>query len=127
MHDDLQSAGPLMAGMRSCRQCGAMLTTRLDHAAFCSPDCRATWNRERMGEAGALAWSVAAMSEATGQLALVSPGDLPQALGALADAVWWITMVDATLVRHHLRIYEEAFATSGPAARFRTGQTLAAL
>src|SRR5262252_2435375 len=116
-----------MAAKRTCQQCGAALEPQLDHAQFCRPSCRATWNRERMGEAGALAWSVAAMSEATGRLALVSAGDLPQALGALGEAVWWITMVDATLVRHHLRIYEEAFATSGPAARFRTGQTLAAL
>jgi hypothetical protein len=63
-----------------------------------------------MGEAGALAWSVAAMAEATGRLALVMAGDTPLALTVLGEAVWWITMVDATLLRHHLRIYEEAFA-----------------
>ena len=116
-----------MAGSRSCRQCGAALAARLDHAWFCGPDCRATWNRERMGEAAALTWSVAAMSEATGQLALVRARDLPQALAALGEAVRWITTVDATLVRHHLDIYQEMFAASGPPERFRTGYTLAGL
>ena len=116
-----------MAGTGSCRQCSAVLAAPLDHAPFCRPECRATWNRERMGEAGALAWSVAAMSEATGRLALVRTGDVPQALAAVEEAVWWITMVDATLMRHHLDVYEGVLGASGAAERFRTGQTLAGL
>ena len=116
-----------MAGLQRCQLCGAVLAAGLDHAPFCSPRCRAAWNREGMGDAGTLAWSVAAMSEATGRLALVRAGALPLALTALREAVWWITMVDATLVRHHLRIYEEAFEASGRAERFRTGQTLTGL
>ena len=116
-----------MAGSRRCRQCGAVIAARLNGAAFCSPDCRAAWNRERMGEAGDLVWSVAAMSEATGRLALMSAGDLLHALAALGEAVWWITAVDDTLVAHHLRVYEEVIAASGPAERLRAGQTLAGL
>lgn len=116
-----------MEDSRRCRQCGALLAARLDRALFCSADCRAFWNRERMGEAGALTWSVAAMSEVTGRLTLMRAGDLTQALAVLGEAVWWITMVDDTLVRHHLSIYEKVLAASGAAERFRTGQTLAGL
>jgi hypothetical protein len=53
-------------------------------------------------EASALAWSLTAMSEAAGRLPGAKVSDRPRALAAIGEAVWWITMVDATLVRHHL-------------------------
>ncbi len=27
--------------------------------------------------------------------------DLPQALAVISEAVWWVTMVDATVIRYH--------------------------
>jgi hypothetical protein len=78
-------------------------------------------------EASALAWSVTAMSEATGRLGQVKARDKQQALAAIGEAVWWITMVDATLVRHHLGIYDAAMAALEPAERVLIEQTLTGL
>jgi len=93
-------------------------------------DRRAGWDREQVGdpavEASALAWSLTAMSEATGRLAGVKAWDRPRAFAAIGEAVWWITMVDATLVRHHPGIYDAARATQGPAQGL-VDQTLAGL
>jgi anti-sigma B factor antagonist len=116
---------------RSCEQCGAVFVPLREHARFCSADCRANWNREHMGdpavEAAALAWAVTAMSEATGRLSAVEVWDQPRALAAIAEAVWWITMVDATLVRHRQGAYDAAMAARAPAERRLIEQTLAGL
>ena len=50
-----------------------------------------------------------------------------QAFAAIAEAVWWVTMVDATLVRHHLDAYDGVIAGQVPADRQQTEQTLAGL
>ena len=116
---------------RSCEQCGAAFVPQREHARFCSADCRAAWNRAHMGdpavEASALAWSLSAMSEATGRLPGVKVWDRPRALAAIGEAVWWITMVDATLVRHHPGIYEAVMAAEASAQRAVIEQTLAGL
>ena len=49
----------------------------------------------------ALAWSITAMSDTTERLARVRTADQPRAFVVIGEAVWWVTMVDATLVRHH--------------------------
>jgi anti-anti-sigma factor len=120
--------GPL-AERRSCEQCGAVFVPRREHARFCSGDCRAVWNRQHLGdpavEASALTWSIAAMSEATGRLPAVKVWDQEQAFAAIGEAVWWITMVDATLVRHHSRIYDRVLAAHAPDERQRIEETLA--
>jgi hypothetical protein len=67
------------------------------------------------------------MSEATGRLSAVKPWHQEQALAAIGEAVWWITMVDATLLRHHQRAYDAALAASTPAGRQHIEQTLAGL
>jgi len=77
-------------------------------------------------EASALAWSLTAMNEATGRLAEVKAWDRPRAVAAIGEAVWWITMVDATLVRHHPGIYDAARAAQAPADGL-TDQTLAGM
>jgi anti-sigma B factor antagonist len=119
-----------VADSRACEQCGTGFVPLREHARFCSADCRAAWNREHMGdpavEASALQWSVTAMSEATGRLAGVKVWDRPRALAAIGEAVWWITMVDATLVRHHPGLYDAARAAQGPAEGL-IDQTLAGL
>jgi len=43
--------------------------------------------------------------------------DLPQALAVVSEAVWWVTMVDATMVRYHVAAYDRALAVLDPAAR----------
>jgi hypothetical protein len=35
----------------------------------------------------------------------------------IGEAVWWVTIVDATLVRHHLDVYDGALAARPPAER----------
>jgi hypothetical protein len=89
------------------------------------------WNREHAGVAAAplaaIDWSVTAMSETTARLALAGSWDLPRAAAAVGEAVWWVTLVDATLVRYHPRNYENALAGKPPARRRETEETLAGL
>jgi hypothetical protein len=122
--------GPVADG-RSCEQCGALFVPQREHARFCGPGCRAEWNREHMGdpavEVSALAWSITALSEATALLPAVKVWDQPAALAAIGEAVWWITMVDATLVRHHPDVYGAMRTAQAPAERLLIKQTLAGL
>jgi hypothetical protein len=41
--------------------------------------------------------------------------------------VWWITIVDATLVRHHARVYDATMAAQASAERRLIEQTLAGM
>jgi len=88
------------------------------------------WNREHAGLAAAPAvaidWSVTAMSEAAGKLALAASWQLPRLAAAVGEATWWVTLVDATLVRYHPREYEKALASSD-IRRERTEQALEGL
>lgn len=118
------------AEVRECAQCGNQFTPGREHARFCSARCRMTWNDEHVGvpaaPAAAIDWSVAAMTEAAQRLSSPGPRDLPHLADAIADAVWWVTLVDATLVRYHPRNYETTLA--GRSARRReTEQTLEGL
>jgi hypothetical protein len=66
------------------------------------------------------------MTEAAGRLAAAGISDQPRMAAAVAEAVWWVTLVDATLVRYHPRGYETALA--GKAVRRRkTEETLEGL
>lgn len=122
--------GPV-AERRSCAQCGAVFVPQREHARFCTAGCRAAWNREHLGdpadEVSALAWSITAMSEATGRLAGVTVWERVQAVAAIGEAVWWITMVDGTLMRHHPGVYEAVLADQAPAERPLIEETLAGL
>jgi hypothetical protein len=73
------------------------------------------WNREHAGVAAAPAvaidWSVTAMTEATERLAAATAWDLNRLGTAVGETVWWITLVDATLVRYHPNDYETALAS----------------
>lgn len=117
--------------IRTCEQCGTAFVPLREHARFCSVDCRAAWNCEHLGDpavqASALEWSITAMSEATGRLAAVKVWDRLRALAAIEETVWWTTMVDATLVRHHRDVYEAVLAARHPAERQQTEATLAGL
>ncbi len=61
-------------------------------------------------ESSALDWSITAMRDATGRLRRASPWDRPRALAVISEAVWWVTIVDATLVRYHSDAYDSALA-----------------
>jgi hypothetical protein len=88
------------------------------------------WNREHAGVAAAPAvaidWSVIAMTEAAGRLAVAGAWDLHRVAAAVGETVWWVTLVDATLVRYHPRDYETALA-SKEVRRRKTEGTLEGL
>ena len=65
----------------------------------------------------ALAWSVAAMSGALRRIGDASGADVPEAVAAATEAVWWVTVVDAAITRHCPAAYRGALAALDPAAR----------
>ena len=108
-----------------------LFTPRREHARFCCSPCRAAWNREQVGDplagASALMWSITAMSLTTSRLPRVRPADRPRAFAVIGEAVWWITIVDATLVRHYPQPYDTVMAGQSPAERLLIEETLAGL
>ena len=75
----------------------------------------------------ALDWSLAAMCEATGRLSRVQAWDRPRVCWAVGDAVWWVTIVDATLVRYHPVAYDCVLARRATAEPWLIEDTLAGL
>ena len=76
----------------------------------------------------ALQWSISAMSDTTERLARVEGWDQPRAFVLIGEAVWWVTIVDATLVRYHLvGAYDAVLADQTPAERRLIEGTLAGL
>ena len=120
-----------MADIRDCEQCSTSFVPRREHARFCSARCRVAWNREHTGDlktgASALAWSVTAMSDTAERLPRVRAWNRPRAFAVIGEAVWWVTMVDATLVRHHPEAYDAVMASQTPAQRQLVEGTLAGL
>jgi hypothetical protein len=120
-----------MAEERFCEQCGTGFVPRREHARFCSVLCRVEWNRDHVGDpaagASALQWSITAMSETAEWLPAVGVWDRGRAFVAIGEAVWWITMVDATLVRHHLAAYDSVMASQAVTERRLIEETLAGL
>ncbi len=120
-----------MTDTRTCEQCGTSFTPRREHARFCSPRCRVAWNRcqasEPPAETGALGWSITAMLETTDRLQQAGGWDRADGLTVISEAVWWVTMVDATLVRYHLDVYSEVLARQPAAQRRMTEDTFGGL
>jgi hypothetical protein len=110
-----------MTETRECEQCGAVFAPRREHARFCSARCRVAWNRQHVGdppaEAGALGWTIAAMRDTVDRLLRARTSDQPHGFAAISEAVWWVTMVDASLVRYHPDVYDAALARRGVAER----------
>src|SRR5436305_7425520 len=110
-----------MADIRTCEQCDTQFMPRREHARFCSARCRAAWNREHTGDpkAGmsALRWSITTMSDTTQRLPRMAAADRPRAFAVIGEAVWWVTIVDATLVRHHPGAYDAVLTGQAPAER----------
>ncbi len=120
-----------MADIRNCEQCGTSFAPRREHARFCCVGCRTAWNREHAGDPeggeSALLWSVTAMSEATARLARGRAGNRARAITVISEAVWWVTIVDARLVRHHALAYDDVMAGQAAAQRALVEGTLAGL
>ncbi len=120
-----------MADIRDCEQCGTQFAPRREHARFCSVRCRVAWNREHVGDlaagARALQWGITAMSDSTGRLPRVRAGDRARAFAAIGEAVWWVTIVDATLVRHQPGAYDAVLAAHDPAEGRLIEESLAGL
>jgi hypothetical protein len=106
---------------RTCEQCGIVFTPRREHALFCSAACRIAWNQEHTqgprAQVSALDWSIIAMRDAVERLATERAPDQVRGFEVIGDAVWWVTLVDATLVRYRHRVYEAALRAQGPAGR----------
>ena len=89
------------------------------------------WNRDHVDDpaagASALQWSITAMSETAERLPGVGVWDRGRAFAAIGEAVWWITIVDATLVRHHLAAYDGVMTSQTVAERRLIEGTLAGL
>jgi hypothetical protein len=72
------------------------------------------WNREntseRMAEASALDWSVTAMRDVTGRLVRLRARARPRAFALISEAVWWVTIVDGTLLRYDPEAYDGVLA-----------------
>ena len=104
---------------------------RREHARFCSARCRVAWNRQNIGERAAemsaLDWSITAMGEATTRLARVRPWEPARAWAAVSDAVWWVTIVDATVVRYYPEVYDGVLGCLPPAECRLVEDTLAGL
>jgi hypothetical protein len=120
-----------MADIRNCEQCGTAFAPRREHARFCSAECRVAWNDENTSDqkAGmsALDWSIAAMGESTERLSLARAWDRARAFGAVSEAVWWVTIVDATLVRYYPDIYDDVLCGQVNGERDLVDDTMAGL
>ena len=82
---------------------------------------------ERTAEMNALAWSITAMKEATERLPRVRARDSSKAFAVVGEAVWWVTIVDATMVRYHADTYDQVLDQQTAAERELIEQTLAGL
>jgi hypothetical protein len=120
-----------MADLRNCEQCGTAFTPRREHGRFCSARCRVAWNRREdtapPTDASALLWSITAMSDTTDKLPRIRGLDRPRAFAVIGEAVWWVTIVDSTLVRYHPEAYDGALGARPPAERKLIEDTLAGL
>jgi hypothetical protein len=67
------------------------------------------------------------MREVTGRLLRARARDRPRALAVVSEAVWWVTIVDGTLVRYHPETYDAVLRRHAPAERQLIEGTLAGL
>ena len=67
------------------------------------------------------------MLETTDRLQQAGGWDRADGLTVISEAVWWVTMVDATLVRYHLDVYGDILARQPAAQRKMTEDTFGGL
>jgi hypothetical protein len=104
---------------------------RFGQGPFHSPECRVAWNRDHSRNAAAedqaLEWSIAGMREVTERLCVCRPADEAAAFAAVGEAVWWVTIIDARLVRQYTDLYGGVLETYIAAKRPVIEGTLAGL
>jgi hypothetical protein len=96
---------------RPCDQCGTLFVPRREHARFCSAECRVAWNQDNkaadpVADVNALAWSITGMKDAADRVSQARAWDQARAFSVISEAVWWVTIVAATLVRYHPEVYD---------------------
>lgn len=110
-----------MADTRTCEQCGTVFTPRREHARFCSVRCRITWNRQHAGSLAAsqdtLDWAITAMRDTASRLLQARGWNQPDTFAVITETVWWVTLVDATIVRYHPAARSRALARHSTAER----------
>jgi hypothetical protein len=74
-----------------------------------------------------LSWWVSAMNDATERLRKASGRDLPEGLALASESVWWINLVEATVMRTSQAAYDQALTNLDPAERRATEGTFAGL
>jgi hypothetical protein len=140
-----------MAETRRCERCGKAFEPKREHARFCSARCRVAWNRENWSQANrdqqkwgsenwadevrgpartgtsALSWAITAMQDTTERLGRVRASDRAQAFAVIGEAVWWVTIVDATLVRYYPDDYDAALDALPADRRLETETTFGGL
>jgi hypothetical protein len=67
------------------------------------------------------------MRETTGRLLRADGWDQPDAFAVITEAVWWVTMVDATLVRYHPEAHTNVLAGHDAPERTIIEETFAGL
>jgi hypothetical protein len=116
---------------RECEQCGKVFAPRREHGRFCSPGCRVDWNRDHLtdtvADERALEWSLTGMRSVIARLAVNRPAGQASAFTVVAEAVWWVTIIDARLIRHYMDIYDAVLAAHLPVHRPMIEGTLAGL
>lgn len=89
------------------------------------------WNQGEQAQPGApgyaLDWAIAAMIEVTDRLPGIASLDRPRAFALISEAVWWVTIVDANLVRYHPEVYDRVLAEQPPADQLLVEETLAGI
>jgi hypothetical protein len=120
-----------MGDTRNCDQCGTAFEPRREHGRFCSARCRVAWNRDTAGDrasdTSALDWSITAMRDATARLLRARAWDGERAFAVIGEAVWWVTIVDATLVRYYPDAYDAVLASLSAPDRQQVEGSLAGL
>ena len=79
-----------------------------------------------MAEVSALTWSVSAMTDTIERLQ-VGAGDRSRAFALIGETVWRVTIVDATMMRHHPDAYDGVLTAQAPAERELIEGTFAGL
>ncbi|HEY2506274.1 MAG TPA: hypothetical protein VGI58_07140 [Streptosporangiaceae bacterium] len=67
------------------------------------------------------------MTETTDRLPRARALDQPRAFALISEAVWWVTIVDGTLVRYHPDAYDRALASQPEPERHAIEDTLGGL
>jgi len=67
------------------------------------------------------------MAEAVARLPRTAGLDRPRAFAVISEAVWWVTIVDANLVRYHPDVYDRELADRSAGERALIEETLGGL